>query len=131
MTNAKQKRNVLVTGATAGIGRMIANGFAEAGDTVFVVARTKENCEQTVKEMTAKYPGKCIGIPCDMTKTDSVAALAEQVSAETGGVLHTLVNNAGSVAVAKLDDLTEADWDRVVDINLKGVFFSVQKFAPL
>lgn len=126
----KSKRNVLVTGGTTGIGKMIAEGFATSGHNVFICARTKSACEQVAREMAEQTGANCIGICCDISTSDGREILFQEISKRTDK-LHTLVNNAGSVAVSAMDELSEEDWDRVVDINLKAVFFCVQKLIPL
>jgi NAD(P)-dependent dehydrogenase (short-subunit alcohol dehydrogenase family) len=129
-TDSKSKRTVLVTGATTGIGRMIADGFAAQGDSLIICARTQSACEQVAAEIARTNPGSCIGVACDISKLDGIDLLARAVAKHTES-LDVLVNNAGSVSVAAIEDLSEADWDRVVDINLKAVFFMVQKLLPL
>jgi NAD(P)-dependent dehydrogenase (short-subunit alcohol dehydrogenase family) len=124
------QRTVLVTGGSTGIGRMIAEGFAAAGHSVFICARTAKTCEQAAKDIAEATGGSCIAITCDISTREGIAALHRELSARTDR-LHCLVNNAGSVAVARLEDLGEEDWDRVVDINLKAVFFVIQKLLPL
>ena len=126
----KQNRNILVTGGTAGLGRMIATGFAAAGDNVIICARTKADCDQVAKEISDSNPGTCTGVVCDLGKMEAIENLVQDVAARFG-VLHTLVNNAGAVAPGPLEGVREEDWDRVVDINLKAVFFMTQKLAPL
>jgi NAD(P)-dependent dehydrogenase (short-subunit alcohol dehydrogenase family) len=128
--NPNTKRSVLVTGATTGIGRMIANGFAAEGHLVFICARTKRNCEQAAQEIGRANSGNCVGVACDISTREGIETLERAISSQTD-TLHAIVNNAGSVSVAPLDALSEADWDRVVDINLKAVFFVTQKLVPL
>jgi NAD(P)-dependent dehydrogenase (short-subunit alcohol dehydrogenase family) len=126
----KPTRNILVTGGTSGLGRVIATGFAAAGQDVMICARTKANCARVAREISDSNSGSCTGVACDLGDHGAIEALAHEVSA-CFGVLHTLVNNAGAVAPGPLEDIQEADWDRVVDINLKAVFFMTQKLAPL
>jgi NAD(P)-dependent dehydrogenase (short-subunit alcohol dehydrogenase family) len=126
----KQARNIFVSGGTSGVGRMIATGFAAAGHDVLICARTKMDCERVANEITASNPGTCTGVVCDLGKMESIEHLAQLVETRFG-ILHTLVNNAGAVAPAPLETLREEDWDRVVDINLKAVFFLTQKVVPL
>jgi NAD(P)-dependent dehydrogenase (short-subunit alcohol dehydrogenase family) len=126
----KQKRKVLVTGGTSGLGRMIANGFAAAGEDVIICARTQADCARVAREIADNNPGTCQGLVCDLGEHAAIEALAREVTASFG-VVHTLVNNAGSVAPGPLEDVREEDWDRVVDINLKAVFFTTQKLTPL
>ena len=125
-----KRRNILVSGGTSGVGRMIATGFAEIGFNVLICARTGADCDRVAEEISCSTRGVCLGIACDLGQVESIARLAEVVDAKFG-MLHTLVNNAGAVAPASLEALREEDWDRVVDINLKAVFFMTQKLVPL
>jgi len=129
MTSWAEKRKVLVTGGTSGLGRVIDPGFAAAGDDIIICSRTKADCERVAGEISNTNPGLCTGIVCDLTNVGAISALASAV-AERFGVLHTLVNNAGTVAPGALEGLRELDWDRVVDVNLKAVFFMTQQLAP-
>jgi NAD(P)-dependent dehydrogenase (short-subunit alcohol dehydrogenase family) len=125
----KQTRNILVTGGTSGLGRTIATGFAAAGENVTICARTKADCDRVAKEISDSNPGTCRGVVCDLGELEAIEDLAREI-ATRDGVLHTLVNNAGAVAPGPLEGVREEDWDRVVDINLKAVFFVTQKLAP-
>lgn len=131
MTDAvlAEKRNVLVTGGTSGLGRVIATGFAAIGCDVIICARTAADCERVAKDISDGNPGSCAGLVCDLGQNDSIESLANEVAARFGA-LHTLVNNAGAVAPGPMESIQEADWDRVVDINLKAAFFMSQKLAP-
>ena len=132
MQPAKNKpdRIILVSGGTSGVGRLIATGFAASGCDVVICARTEADCERVAREISERNPGSCTGIVCDVGRMASIEHLARFVEARFG-ILHTLVNNAGAVAPAPLESLREEDWDRVVDVNLKAVFFMTQKLAPL
>ncbi|MFF4357584.1 SDR family oxidoreductase [Streptomyces sp. NPDC001604] len=114
-------RTALVTGATSGIGAMAAAALAEAGATVHIVARSAADCE----EAAAKLPG-AVALPADVSTPGDVEALADQVR----GPLHILVNNAGMVRENPLGSFTEADWDDVLDLNLKAPFFLTQRLLP-
>lgn len=114
-------RTAVVTGATSGIGAMAAAALAEAGATVHVVARSAAACE----EVAAKLPG-AVATPADVSTRDGLEALADRVR----GPLHILVNNAGTVRENPLGSFTEADWDDVVDLNLKAPFFLTQRLLP-
>ena len=124
------KRSVAVTGGTTGIGRMIAEGFSAAGATVYICARNAKNCERVAAEITTTGPGKCIGIPVDLSKSEGVTAFADAVKSHTDA-LHVLVNCAGQALIAPIDEYPEAGWDNVMDLNLKASFFVVQKLLPL
>lgn len=114
-------RSALVTGATSGIGAMAAVALAEAGAMVHVVARSAADCG----EAAAKLPG-AVALPADVSTQNGVEVLAAQVR----GPLHILVNNAGTVRENPLGSFTEADWDDVVNLNLKAPFFLAQSLLP-
>ena len=125
----KLKRNVLVTGGTSGLGRKIAAGFVASGDAVIICARTQADCDRVAKEISDTNSGTCMGVACDVSELESIESLAREVLSRFG-VLHTLVNSAGSRAPIPLEELREEDWDRVVSVNLKAVFFMTQKMIP-
>lgn len=125
-----QKRVVLVTGGTSGLGRSIAAGYAAAGHDVLICARTAADCDRVAREIADGNAGTCTGFVCDLADHAAIERLAERIAAGAG-MLHTLVNNAGAVAPGPLESVGEADWDRVLDVNLKAVFFLSQKLAPL
>jgi NAD(P)-dependent dehydrogenase (short-subunit alcohol dehydrogenase family) len=113
-------RTALVTGGSRGIGLMIARGFVEAGAKVYVSSRKAEVCEHVAAELGEL--GECIAVPADLSTEGECRRLAEEVSEREGGRLDILVNNAGATWGAPLDDFDDAAWDRVLDLNVKGVF---------
>jgi NAD(P)-dependent dehydrogenase (short-subunit alcohol dehydrogenase family) len=121
-----QGRVALVTGGSAGIGRMIATGLAAAGARVYICARNAEK----VANAAAQIEGDVIGLAGDVSTVAGIALLVEQVSAREGA-LHILVNNAGTLTDAPIDAFSEDEWDSVLDLNLKSPFFLVQKLLPL
>jgi 3-oxoacyl-[acyl-carrier protein] reductase len=110
----------VVTGAGRGIGRAIALKFASAGADVVCVSRTAENSDKVAAEIRATGR-KAWGHAVDVADAAAVEALAEKILAETGKV-DILVNNAGVTRDGLLMRMPEADWDTVVDTNLKGAF---------
>jgi NAD(P)-dependent dehydrogenase (short-subunit alcohol dehydrogenase family) len=119
-------RIVLVTGGSAGIGRMIATGLAAAGARVYICARNAEK----VARAAAEIGNGVTGLSADVSTLEGIAA----VVAEIGGrekSLHILVNNAGTLTDAPLDTFSEENWDDVIDLNLKSPFFLMQKLLPL
>jgi NAD(P)-dependent dehydrogenase (short-subunit alcohol dehydrogenase family) len=111
-------RRALVSGAAGGLGAAIADGLAELGAQVIATSRNGS----TAHRLGARYGTK----PCtlDVRDTGSIHKVVDQVWAD--GALDILVNNAGVNRPAAMLDVTEADWDTVVDTNLKGVFFLTQ-----
>jgi 2-deoxy-D-gluconate 3-dehydrogenase len=112
----------VVTGANTGIGQAIALALAEAGADVAAVGRS--SCDETVAQVEA-LGRKAVFLQADLSTIAPVAGIVEQAVAKLGG-LHILVNNAGIIRRADSVDFTEADWDAVIDTNLKSVFFLCQ-----
>ena len=112
-------RTALVTGATRGIGRAIALELAKRGYRVVGTA-TSDAGAQAITEALAAFPG-CRGAKLDVNDPAGVSALVDALVKETGG-LHVLVNNAGITRDNIAVRLKDADWDAVVDTNLKAIF---------
>jgi 3-oxoacyl-[acyl-carrier protein] reductase len=110
----------VVTGAGRGIGRAIALKFAAAGADVACVSRTAENAEKVAAEVRA-LGRRAWACAVDVADATAVAAAADQILSDAGGV-HILVNNAGITRDGLLMRMSEADWDAVLDTNLKGAF---------
>jgi NAD(P)-dependent dehydrogenase (short-subunit alcohol dehydrogenase family) len=113
-------KRALVTGGSRGIGLMIARGFVEAGVRVIVSSRKAEVCDAVAAELSTI--GECRSMPADLSTESECRRLAAQVIEAEGGSLDILVNNAGATWGAPMDDFDDAAWDRVLDLNVKGVF---------
>lgn len=122
-----QGKVALVTGGSRGIGYMIARGFVENGATVYISARKAEACDAAAKELSAF--GKCVSVPCDVASLAGVKQLAEKVLASEPK-LHILVNNAGANWAEPIDQFGESGWDKVMNTNLKSVFFLTRELLP-
>lgn len=121
-------RTVVVTGGTRGIGRMIAGGFAAAGATVVVTSRKADAVAETVAELSAV--GDVTGLPSDLSTEAGARELAEAVAADHDSV-DVLVNNAGATWGVPLEEHDTASWDRVLNLNVQGVFHTTKFFLPL
>ncbi len=120
-------RIALVTGGSRGIGRMIVEGFLAAGcERVYITARKADQVQATVDELGDKV----IGIPQDISNLEGVRALVAEISAREDR-LDILVNNAGAAWGEDFDDFTEAGWDRVMDLNVKSLFFLTRDLQHL
>jgi NAD(P)-dependent dehydrogenase (short-subunit alcohol dehydrogenase family) len=119
-------RVALVTGGSSGIGRMIATGLAAAGAKVYICARSSGK----IAAAAAAIEGNVTGLTADLSSNAGIEALAAEIAAREDA-LHILVNNAGTLTDAPLDDFSEAAWDDVIDLNLKTPFFMMQKLLPL
>ncbi len=115
-------RVVVITGSSRGIGKSIAAEFANAGYSVVINARSEQDLNQAAEEIS-KYSndgGKVISQPGDISQESVCISLIERAIREFGRI-DVLVNNAGIAGESKkIQDITEKDWDEVVDINLKG-----------
>ncbi|MCX7781338.1 MAG: SDR family oxidoreductase, partial [Negativicutes bacterium] len=119
-----QNKVAIVTGSTKGIGRGIAEAMALAGANIVVVSRNQADCNTVAAELTT-HGIRAIGVKTDVTKRAEVAHLVQQTK-DAFGRIDILVNNAGSAITKRAEELTEEDWDRVIDIDLKAVFFCTQ-----
>ena len=117
----------LVTGATSGIGRHLADLLAAAGAKVALAARRVDRLAEAARDIEAAG-GECLPIACDVTMSDSIAAAVNTAETELGP-LTILVNNAGVVVSKPVLQHTEAEWDYVVDTNLKGAWLTAREFA--
>jgi 3-oxoacyl-[acyl-carrier protein] reductase len=115
-------RVVVVTGAARGIGAGTAKRFAEEGASVAVLDLQEDAAAKTAESLGAE---RAIGVACNVAETDSVEAAVTRVVEELGKV-DVLVNNAGIFQSRPIDELSADDWDRVMDVNLKGVFLCSQ-----
>jgi 3-oxoacyl-[acyl-carrier protein] reductase len=123
------KRVAVVTGGSRGIGAAIAISLADAGAAVAVNYREKAAEAEAVAGAIRAKGGKAMAIQADVSKTDEVARMMATVERELGPV-DVLVNNAGVGLVRGLDDLTEADFDLTIAVNLKSVFLCTQAVIP-
>jgi NAD(P)-dependent dehydrogenase (short-subunit alcohol dehydrogenase family) len=120
----------VVTGAGRGIGAAIARKLANLGVTAVLCGRTQSTLDSTAQAILATG-GKVEVIPCDVTILHQLEYASARVDS-TFGRLDILVNNAGVGGFnAPLHELAPADWDRILNTNLRGVYFAIHAFAPL
>ena len=119
----------LVTGGSRGIGEMIAAGFLANGAKVYISSRKAEVCNATAQRLQDEFGGTCISVPADLSNLDGITALSNTISQQDS--LDILVNNAGASWGEPIDEYSENGWDKVMDTNVKGVFFLTQKLLPL
>ena len=118
----------VVTGGSSGIGAMMARGLLENGAKVYITARKEDRLNAMAEELS-QY-GECVPIAADMSDVDAIEAFVAAVSAKEDKV-DILINNAGANWAAPIDQFPEGGWDKVMDINIKSIFFTTQKFIPL
>jgi NAD(P)-dependent dehydrogenase (short-subunit alcohol dehydrogenase family) len=121
-------KTVVVTGGTRGIGRMIAGGFVAAGADVVIASRKADAVRATVTELSAF--GSCSGLAADLSTEAGARDFASSVAADHPQV-HVLVNNAGATWGAPLVEHDAASWDRVLNLNVQGVFHTTKFFLPM
>jgi meso-butanediol dehydrogenase / (S,S)-butanediol dehydrogenase / diacetyl reductase len=116
-------KNVVVTGGAQGMGKAISERFAAEGARVLVSDMNEAGAAAVAKELNG------LAFSCDVTKADEVQAMIDQGLAQMGSI-DILVNNAGTITMKSVTDLTEHDWDMVMDVNAKGVFLCTRAVLP-
>ncbi|MBI3769846.1 MAG: SDR family oxidoreductase [Deltaproteobacteria bacterium] len=121
-------KTALVTGGSRGIGLMIARGFVEAGAKVYISSRKAAECDKVAAELSRS--GTCVAIPADLSTEAGANGLAAALAAREPA-LHVLVNNAGVNWGASLAEYPDSAWDKVLALNVKGVFHLTRALVPL
>lgn len=124
-----QGKVALVTGASRGIGAAIAVALGEAGAAVAVNYRERADAAEALVADLNKAGARAVALAADVSQAPEVARLFERTAAALGPV-DILVNNAGIAIVRDLDDLTEADFDRTITVNLKSAFLCTKAAVP-
>ena len=119
----------IVTGAARGIGKAIAVTFVREGARLALIDVDQKSLDTAKGEIT-KNRGDVIAIPCNITKSVEVKAMVDQVRDQFGRI-DILVNNAGIIRRGTIETVTEEDWDRVIEVNLKGTFNCCKAVAPI
>jgi meso-butanediol dehydrogenase / (S,S)-butanediol dehydrogenase / diacetyl reductase len=119
---------VIVTGAAQGLGRGTAEAFACEGANVLICDVNAAALEQAAEEL-GRDGAQVEAMDCDVSVESDVRAVVERAVSAFGAVDH-LVNNAGTITIAPLVEITEEEWDRVIDVNLKGVFNGLKCVLP-
>ena len=123
------RRVAVVTGSSKGIGKAIAMEFANAGYSLIINARNEEELKQAAKDISnsIKDAGRIVSIPGDISQESVCISLIES-TVKRFGRIDVLVNNAGIGGESKkIHELTEKDWDEVIDVNLKGAFLCTRE----
>ena len=118
----------VVTGGSRGIGAMIARGYVENGARVYITSRNAAVCDGYAAELSTI--GECISIPADLSRMDEIERFAAAFEAREGK-LDILVNNAGASWGAPFDTFPESAWDKVMDLNVKSIFFLTQRLGKM
>jgi len=121
---------VIVTGGSRGIGEMIAAGFLANGAKVYISSRKAPACDDAAQRLREQFGGECVSLPADMSTLDGINDFVARFSAKQDHV-DVLINNAGVAWGEPLENFPENGWDKVMNTNVKGPFFLVQKLLPM
>lgn len=124
-------KRALVTGASSGIGRKVAQAYVQAGAHVAIAARHLDALHDVAEELAADggdVQGEIVPIRCDVTQPDQVTGMVDQVTAELGGI-DIAVCNAGIIAVVPMLEMSPEEFQRIQDTNVTGVFLTAQAAA--
>jgi NAD(P)-dependent dehydrogenase (short-subunit alcohol dehydrogenase family) len=119
----------LITGGGQGLGKTMATALAQVGADVALAGRTLSRCEATAAEITKGTGRRCIAVQADVTVAADVERMVAQVEAAFGRI-DILINNAGNNIRGTVEQLSEQDWDSVLDTNLKGTFLCSRLVGP-
>jgi 3-oxoacyl-[acyl-carrier protein] reductase len=123
-------RVALITGGGSGLGRAFCESMAEYGADVACIGRTEQNLKETV-ELISRFGHRVIAIKADVSKPEEVEYMVNEVVAKLG-TIDILFNNAGiSGAAIRVGETPIEDWDRVIDIDLRGVFLCMRAVLPV
>lgn len=120
----------IITGSTKGIGYGMACGLAQAGADVVITSRNQEDCNRVAEEISKAYNVQTLALATDVVKKEQVDILVEK-TIEKFGHIDVLVNNAGTANSGRAEDLTEQDWNNILDLNQKAVFFTAQAVGKI
>lgn len=120
-------KRALVTGASSGIGKRVALAYLEAGAQIAIAARHSDALAKVAEEL-AGVGGKVVPIACDVTQPEQVTSMLDRMTAELGGI-DIAVCNAGIVAVTPMLEMSPAEFQRIQDTNVTGVFLTAQAAA--
>ncbi len=124
-------KTIMITGATSGFGKAIAQRFAGNGYNIIITGRRKERLEELRKELSAKDDTKVLALNFDLRDKDEVARAVNGMP-EEWKTIDILVNNAGlAVGLAHIDEGNTDDWERMLDTNVKGLLYITRAVAPL
>jgi len=120
----------VVTGGSRGLGEMMAAGLLQHGAKVYISSRKAEACDETAKRLSEQYQAECMSLPADLSGLAGIEKLVAELEKREDHI-DILINNAGAAWGAPLDEFPESGWDKVMAVNVKGVFFLTQKLLPL
>ena len=120
----------VISGGSRGIGEMIAAGFLANGVKVYITARKERQLHLKAEELNDKYEGECISIASDLSTNEGIKVFADEIK-EREKHIDFLINNAGAAWAEPFGSFSEGGWDKVMNLNVKSIFFLTQELAPL
>ncbi len=123
-----QGKAAVVTGGSRGIGLMIAEHFVKRGVRTYISSRKAGVCDAVAKDLSEH--GTCISVPADLATMEGIDHLSRTLM-DREDKLDILVNNAGATWAEPIDQFPEDGWDKVMDLNVKSIFFLTQKLLPV
>ena len=130
LTNNISGKVVVITGASSGLGETTARHLASLGANVVLGARRENRLQDISNEINQKSNGKSTYLKTDVTKKEDVQALVNKAVSEFGKV-DVMINNAGLMSIAPLSETKVDEWDRMIDINIKGVLYGIAAALPV
>lgn len=119
----------LITGASSGIGRETAKALAEEGTNISLASRSREELEEIAEDLETEYEVDTFVVPTDVTDSEQVEAMVEETVSELGG-LDIVVNNAGLARGSDVEDLSNEQYDNMMDVNCDGMFYTARAALP-
>ena len=121
---------IVITGASSGLGETTARYLASKGANVVLGARREERLQVISEEINAEAKGKAVFVKTDVTQKAQVQNLVDKAINEFGS-LDVMVNNAGLMSIAPMSEVKVDEWDRMIDINIKGVLYGIAAALPI
>lgn len=123
-------KTAIITGGGRGLGEQMAYALAEAGANIVICSRKIDACRKVAKEIEEKFHVQTLALPCDISNKQQIEEVVQTI-VDQFGTIDILVNNSGVSWSSSLFDLEENQWDKVMDINLKGTFLFSQAVAKV
>lgn len=123
-------RVAVIAGASSGLGADAARAFAEHNADVVVLARRKEKLDALAEEINAKGEGKAFALECDVSSEESVKKVVNTIK-DTYGKIDILLNNAGIAMLGTVESMNEEEWDKAINVNLKGIINMCKYVVPI